>query len=35
MVVSYKKWSDGRAWFNAPDLKSGDRVTGPWVQILL
>lgn len=28
-------WLDGRVWFNAPDLKSGDRASDPWVQILL
>ena len=22
-------WRSGRAWFNAPDLKSGDRETDP------
>lgn len=27
-------WRSGRAWFNAPDLKSGDRETDPWVRIL-
>ena len=28
-------WRSGRAWFNAPDLKSGERESVPWVQILL
>lgn len=28
-------WLDGRAWLNAPDLKSGERESVPWVQILL
>ena len=27
-------WRSGRAWFNAPDLKSDDRATDPQVRIL-
>ena len=33
--TEHHNWLDGRVRLNAPDLKAGERVTVPWVQILL
>ena len=34
MMQGVPIWRSGRAWFNASDLKSGDRAIDPWVRIL-